>query len=73
MYYTLSVYSTHKGGITMATKTFTKEISFSAKTAEKFLDAMDRSQRVDITSKHEIKNAHGKKEINNLLAKALGK
>ena len=55
MYYTLSVYSTHKGGNTMATKTFTKEISFSAKTAEKFLDAMDRSQRVDITSKHEIK------------------
>ncbi len=57
----------------MATKTFTKEISFSAKTAGKFLDAMNRSRRVDIKSNHEITNAHGKEEINKLLAQALGK
>lgn len=57
----------------MATKTFTKEISFSAKTAEKFLGAMNKSRRVDIESDHEIKQVHGETEIQKLLAKALGK
>lgn len=38
----------------MATKSFKKELTFSAKTADKFLQALDNSRKVDIKSKHII-------------------
>ncbi|MBM7709238.1 hypothetical protein JOD14_001408 [Enterococcus lemanii] len=38
----------------MATKSFKKELTFSTKTAEKFLDALDSSKRVSIESQHKM-------------------
>lgn len=57
----------------MATKSFKKELSFSTKTAEKFLSALDNSKQVSIESRHQVKIADDKSSIESIFSNLVRK
>mgnify|MGYP003618554706 CR=1 FL=1 len=57
----------------MATKSFTKELTFNTKTAQKFLNALDDSKQVNIKSKHQVKMVDDKGSIKSIFSKLVRK
>lgn len=57
----------------MATKSFKKELTFSTKTAEKFLDALDSSKQVSIESQHKMKVVNDKDSIDSIFSYLVSK